>query len=204
MSPAHAPARAAAAFVGLALLCSGLSACSHDASADAKKSATPSATETTIAPPEGDIWPYPTPTLPPEASRDDSAGACAVAAYYLESVPYDAAHLRTDAADRYADPRCERCKALQHDVREFRRRDGWMRNQHMIDLQLLSADPLATPVGWRCNFHGIQDEGSGWKRGDKAVEKVGRTESDITAYVVPDNGSWKILEIGDPEDVENH
>ena len=189
--------RIAVLCVGLLVVCGCLSGCAHDQSADGKNSATPSATETTIAPPEGDMWPYPTPTLPPEASRDDSAGACAVAAYFLEAIAYDATHMRTDTYEKYAADDCQRCRDTMNGIEKLRYTGAWIRGHHYQDIQLLGADKLTDyDNGWVCDFAVQQDGVEAWKPGRDAPYR-GKGYSGTTSVFLNWVGdSWKVVDYG--------
>ena len=196
MSLSSLSVRVAVACVGVLVLCSGLTACSHGDAA-AKKPAMPSSTETTIVPPEGDPWPYPTPTLAPEASRDDSAGACAVAAYFLEATSYDAAHMRTDTYDKYASDDCKPCQETKETIEKARPRGGWIRGQHYQDMQLLKADSLTNyENGWACDFYVQQDEGQAWAPGRGAPYRAPSYSGTLSVFLKRDGNTWKVFDYG--------
>ncbi|MBD3689646.1 hypothetical protein H8R18_00070 [Nanchangia anserum] len=75
------------------------------------------------------MWPYERPTLSPDAERSDDAGACAVAEYFLASLPYDAAHGRHTTIDRYA-PDCATCQEFADETDNERRNGGWTRGDY--------------------------------------------------------------------------
>lgn len=200
MSLSSLSIRVAAACVGLLVLCSGLTACSHGDAA-AKEPLTPSSTETTIVPPEGDPWPYPTPTLAPEASRDDSAGACAVAAYFMEATPYDSAHLRTDTYDKYGADDCKQCKETARAIEDLRKRGGWSRGDRIEDIQLLSVDQLDDgPNSWSCDFYIQEAEWEGWAPGYSKKETKPAFASNYSVHVRRVGDTWKVFEYGVFED----
>ena len=196
MSPvSKLPVRIVMACVSLVVACGCLSGCAHDKSADGKNSATPSATETTIAPPEGEMWPYPTPTLPPEASRDDSAGACAVAAYFLEATAYDSTHMRTDTFQQYSADECEQCHKTMDGIEKVRYSGAWIRGHHFQDIQLVTADRLKNyPNGWACDFAVQQDGAEGWIPGRNTVYHGPAYSGTVSVFVDRVDDTWKILD----------
>ena len=193
----HLPVRVVAACLGLAVACCGLAACSQ-ADAAAKKSG---GSATTIAPPKGDPWPYITPKLHVDHPVDDVAKeACAVAEYFVNALPYDAVHLRTDTIDKYGDAACLYCEETAALVKDVRKNGGWIRDNRVLMLQPLDIYDLVDYDGYECDFHLVQDKGTYWRRGYKTVKTIERDEATIGVDVINDHGSWKILSLGAPYD----
>ena len=200
MSLSSLSVRVAVACVGVLVLCSGLTACSHGDAA-AKEPLTPSSTETTIVPPEGDPWPYPTPTLAPEASRDDSAGACAVAAYFMEATSYDSVHLRTDTYERYGADDCQQCKTAIDTVDKVWKQHGWIRGERVEDLQPLSVDQLeGDSNSWSCDFYLQQTKWEAWAPGYASVQTEPPFSGNFSVHVKRVGDAWKVFEYGVFED----
>ncbi|MBD3689430.1 hypothetical protein H8R18_07830 [Nanchangia anserum] len=103
-------------------------ACSHEP--EAAPSAPPRESTPSFAPPSGDVWPYETPSLSPDAERDDDAGACAVAEYLMDAISYDAVRGRHDALDRYSLPECPTCQEFSDSIDDEVRNGGWTRGDY--------------------------------------------------------------------------
>lgn len=196
-SRARIPVAAAAIMALMAIMLAGCTSTTPQANQSIipAESSSPTATTTaTIAPPPGEPWPYETPTLPPDTQRNDEAGACATAEYFMKRIQYESVFGRTDTLREYSTTDCAHCKDLIAGIERRHKAGGWRRGQAILSVELFRSGPDDITDGTLCGFNVSMDASKSWDGISQTVSAEPQG-SDLAVFVMKrSENSWKVYD----------
>lgn len=194
-SRARIPVAAAAIMALMAIMLAGCTSTTPQANQSIipAESSSPTATTTaTIAPPPGEPWPYETPTLPPDTQRNDEAGACATAEYFMKRMAYDNSFASVRVFEDYGAKDCEHCKDLIAQARKMQANGSWFRGGEIRTLKLTSISPDRVSNGWLCTFDYTMGPVETWDGTSSSTHREPERTGEAIFAVTMQDGQWKV------------